>query len=547
MANFDYNAFRFGSSRFASSEKATDAGLHHAETGLYLGFDDQHFICRSSQQAPVLLLGGARSGKGNHIIPWLIDGAIHDHVISMDWKGQNGAISQLQHDPNVRVINWAPRGSNFPTHKINPVSYLVAESPTLVADTKLFTQSWIPLSGSKDGEFFQLSAQRWLEAVVVFYVERCGFMDLPGLTDIMAVFGSNTDKWKEFEFLMEEESDYPFVRAIAQEILHLRNAENPNAGGFAGIKAELAKSFACMSDPQIRDVITPPYDFDFSELVLESAPRTQVNIMEMMEFAQTSAPIVKALYTSALIYKRRTFGARGQLWLLDEIGNIGKWPLAVELGTFGPGYGIRPVYVVQSTTQLDNLAPKAAQIIPNSCGTQTYKGVRDFSEAKRISDMLGTMTLQATDARKDDAAKDEMVRQAYLMATGQGDTIANAIEYAAQEDKLDLLTPMRRNLLTPAEIINLSENDCLLFMPGKLDAPMILSVPAYWTRKDLAGRYLGDPFHDRPGTVSISDGEGGAVTAEIISEDPPASRADLPQHSNGVWSYVAGYKPQDKR
>lgn len=543
MSDIDYDTHRYGYAKFGSSETAQEAGLHNAETGLFLGFDDKRLICRSSQQAAVLLMGGARSGKGNHIIPWLVDGSMDSHVISMDWKGQNGAISQLQHNPSARVINWAPRGTSFPSHKINPLSYLRADSETLVADAKLFTQSWIPFTGSKDGEFFQANAQRYLEAITVFYAEAFSEVDLPGLSDIAVIFGTDVDLWVKFETSMRTKSKYQFIRAIGEELATLRKSDNPTAGGMAGIKGEILKQFSCMSDPQLREVLSPPFDFGFAELVETNAPRTQVNFMESMEFSQSSGPVVKAMYTSALIYKRRTRHSRDQVWLLDEIGNIGSWPLALELGTYGPGYGIRPIYCVQSTQQLDNLAPRAASIIPNSCGTQIYKGVRDYNEAQRLSNMLGTMTLQVTDVLRDMELNEEVADLSAKIGSGDEDalTVMQTLEYV--KTKLGTKTPLMRSLLTASEILNLHEHDCIVFMPGKLRAPMLLKAPPYWTRADLVGRYLGDPFHDKDGTVSIANGKGGSRTARVVTEDVPPKRKTLPQYREGRWSFVAGYRP----
>ncbi len=542
MVDIDYDRHRFGFAEFGSSETAKKAGLHNAKQGLFLGYDNASIACRSKQQAPILLVGGARSGKGNHIIPWLVDGAIDSHVISMDWKGQNGAISQLQHHPEVRVINWAPRGCDFPTHKINPLSYLRSSSPTLVGDAKLFSRSWIPFTGSKDGEFFQASAQRYVEAVIVHYAELHGEVDLPGLADLMEVFASDAKAWTDFEESMEADSSLSFVRSVAIEISGLRMSDNPNAGGLAGIIGEILKQFSCMSDPQIRETVSPPFDFDFSELADPKAHRTQVNIMEAMEFAQTSAPIVKALYTAALVYKRRSLRARPQLWVLDEIGNIGSWNLAVELGTFGPGYGIRPAYIVQSITQLENLAKRASVIIPNSCGTQIYKGIRDYNEALRISNMLGSMTVPVTDAVRDDKLM-RQVGQLRMQQEFGGDPFNTQMAIEDLQEQIGLTTPVSRQLLTPSEIMNIDKNECILFMPGQLKAPMILRIPDYWTRRDLAGRYLGDPFHDEDGTVSIADGKGGARKAQIIAEDVPVIRSSLPQHKHGKWHYVAGLRP----
>ena len=93
----DYEQYRHGSAGLADERMLAEAGLYSSPEGLYLGHDlFRGRILRSDQQAALLLVGGARSFKSDQIIPWLVDGHYRDHIISMDWKAQNGPISQLQ-------------------------------------------------------------------------------------------------------------------------------------------------------------------------------------------------------------------------------------------------------------------------------------------------------------------------------------------------------------------------------------------------------------------------------------------------------------------
>lgn len=96
----DMNTHRHGSAGWADARMRRQAGLY-GPYGAFIGMDEAGRICRSAQQSAILLCGGARSGKGNLIIPWLVDGAIADpsglhHIISMDWKGQDTPVAALQ-------------------------------------------------------------------------------------------------------------------------------------------------------------------------------------------------------------------------------------------------------------------------------------------------------------------------------------------------------------------------------------------------------------------------------------------------------------------
>lgn len=538
---FNPEALRYGSAGFADAGAIARAGLH-AGNGLYIGHDELRRPCYSAGQAGVLLCGGARSGKGNFILPWQIDGAFRGSVINMDPKGQNGAIAQLQALQGRRVVNFNPRGTRgVASHRINPVSYLNAASPSLIPDAKFFAASWIPLTGAPNAEYFEGNAQRITEAVTVTMARLKGSVSLPELADTIGGLGAATERWLAFEFEMTQSPDQA-IRDVAGDLATWRKSDG-GTGGFHGIKNEIAKAFSCMTDPQLRASLSPPFDFCFSEMTAPGAPPYVTNIMEAQEFMRTSGPVLKSLYTAAMIYKRRALDAREQLWCLDEIGNIGAWPLAIELFAYGPGFGIRPVAVVQSTAQLDNLAPRASEILTNSCGTQIYMGTRALQQASLVSQLIGTATLEY-----DDFVEQERARQARREAVSSiflegADPFSTMMGVAHQQRIATHRAKQARLVRTPDEVINEPQGRAFVFMPGVLEKPFHAVVPRYWHRRDLAGRYLGDPFHSPPGRVEIATFRGQAMR-RIITEAAPAKYADWPQYRrSGQWSYVEGFRP----
>lgn len=535
----DYQKNPYGSAQFASPLDCQQAGLHK-QHGLYIGHDASGRACFSDQMSGLLLCGGARSYKGSFITPWLVDGHYTDHVINMDWKGQNGSISALQVLQNRRVINYNPRGK---TSHINVLSDIRRNSPTLVPDAKLKAQSIIPLTGVGNSDFFQGNAQRMTEAVTVELARLYDEVTLPLLADHMGLLGSSHEQWLSLEFEMLN-SPYPSSRQVAVELQEMRKSSNPNAGGFQGIKGEIDKAFACMSDPQLRASLSPPFDFCFSELVKPDVPAYVVNIMEAMEFAKSSSLVIRMPYTSAMMYKRRHLGSRRQVWIFDEIGNIGHWPLAVDLATYGAGFGVKPVYVTQSYQQLDNLAPKASSIIANSCGTEINIGVRSNQEADRIAKMCGTTTLALPDTITNERVRLENEQAAQSAIAGQVNAFEAGVMIAQNERLLKHKKKIARQLRTADEVRNTDEHTAYVFMPGVLSGALETRFLPYWMRPDLAGRFLGDPYHSPQGKVEIR-GRWGQVFQDIITETAPPEIADWPQYRDtGQWSYVKGYRPQ---
>lgn len=539
----DFQRYRFGSAGFANRAMRGRAGLH-GKRGAYIGHDEAGRPCHSDQQSAILLCGGARSGKGNFIIPWLVDGCLASggeahHVISLDWKGQNGVIAGMQVPQNRRIYNYNPRGNRgVPSHRMNPWSHLRGGAPTLVADALLSSASWIPFTDPR-AAYFEGMAQKIVCSASVVLARTRGVVTPPELADKMAGLGAASEEWLAFEFDISQQPE-PEINQVARDLRRLR-AGKSDSGGWEGIKNEVAKSFVALMDPQVRAALSPPYDFDFEWLTRGDFPPAMVNVMEDIEFADTSGPIIRALFTSALIYKRRAITARPQFWCLDEISACGAWPLAPKLATICAGYNIRTAYVCQSLKQLDALAPNAGEIIANSCGTAIYIGTRSPRQASLISGQLGKITLDYDDTARQEAARAAKARAVADALTGGADPVTAMMNAAHQDRMARHKSKMARPLRTPDEVMN-AMNRAFVFMPGALERPFYAKVPKYWRRRDLAGRYLGDPFHARPGHVEIATWLGQRQRAVIIEEVPPDLR-DWPQYRDGQWSYVRGFRP----
>ncbi|MEM8761145.1 MAG: type IV secretory system conjugative DNA transfer family protein, partial [Pseudomonadota bacterium] len=102
---------------------------------------------------------------------------------------------------------------------------------------------------------------------------------------------------------------------------------------------------------------------------------------------------------------------------------------------------------------------------------------------------------------------------------------------------------MARDHRSPDEVLNTDMGPAYVFMPDELERPILARNPPYWQRRDLAGAYLGDPFHSTPGTVEIAT-RWGQRHRTVITEAAPRHLRDWPQYrDSGLWSYVKGHRP----
>lgn len=541
---FDPRVAPHGTAQFTDFRGRKRAGLYGLY-GAFIGTDDAGRECRSAQQSALCLVGGARSGKGNFGIKWAIDASIGDengphHIINFDCKFQDTHVASLQVVQGRHHYCYDPRdrGGIRPS-RMNPYAHLVGSSPTLIPDAFLSSASWIPFTDPR-AQYFEGMAQTINTAVLVTLARLNGSVTVPEVADKIAALGNATEEWLSFEYEISQQPE-PEINQVAADLRKLREG-NSDAGGFAGIKNELSRRYACMMDPQVREALSPPFDFCFSQLCEDNSHPTMVSIMEDLEYAENNS-VVKALFTCALIFKRRAVSARPQFWLLNEVAAMGAWPLAESLATISAGYNIRTAYVVQSTEQFERLKKGASSVIPNSCGTVIYMGIRSVQQASLVSRQLGRQTLYYDDFAQQERARAAKSKAMHDLVFGQGDPI-QAMMTAEHQDRLaHHQSRMGRDLRTINEVINEANNRAYVFMPGVLDNPFYAHVPQYWRVRTNAGRYHRDPFHSKPNRVEIAT-RWGQRHREIITEPVPHRYADWPQYrDSGMWSYVKGYRP----
>jgi type IV secretion system protein VirD4 len=107
-------------------------------------------------------------------------------MVILDMKGELAAISRDQTPDKKYCIYWNPMGLHgLARHRINPVDYLRADSPSLVSDAKVFCENMIASSGSAQAAYFEGRAREFLEGIVLTLVRIKGAVTLPDLYQIL--------------------------------------------------------------------------------------------------------------------------------------------------------------------------------------------------------------------------------------------------------------------------------------------------------------------------------------------------------------------------
>lgn len=525
---------RFGSARFARDEDLRRAGmLRGSGSAVFLGFTDTMQPIFYEDDGGLITVAGARTGKLRDVLAYNIcTGLCREmSLLILDVKGELAAISQDQTPDGKHCWYWNPLGLHgLPRHRLNPVGHLKRSSPTLLSDVKVFAEQWQQRSGAANALYFELSARRILEAVCLILIHLNGVLGLPDLYAAIGAQAANDDEWRDLAWEMHR-CGIDLCRRVEAEIA---SAREDGSGGFRGILGEMLKSVSCLSDPLIRDSVSPPYDIDLEDLC-KARPAVQFYIMTPPEMIEPWAPVIKSLFAGAMLLKSRAPQAPRQTWILDECAQLGGFDLVVKMFSFGAGIGIRPWAIFQQYDQMNALGPQARDIICASAAVQQVFGLRDWDSVRRVSDMLGVETLDYDDLAHHATLRQQII--ALLRATLSGrDPFESGPELSRMLYEQRLATKLRRPLLTPDEVLNIAGDRQFIFADALPGAVFARRAP-YWTQRFMAGRYHPNPYHpplDRVGVMT----RWGRRWRPVIVEPVPEAFAAYPQYRDGLWSHI---------
>ena len=522
----------FGSARFAEPREIARAGLFTREPhSLLVGFVGNQPLWYSDMGGAACFTG-PRSGKLSTLIGMNICYGIHaPSMLVLDVKGELAAISRNQTPDRKFCLYWNPQGLHgIGGDRINPLDHLRKDSRTLISDIKVFVENQITMSGSPQGRYFEGRAKEIVEAVCLAIVNRDGVLTFQALYRAINLLVIGGDAWLDFAFEMSE-SDIDLVRRVEEEVAGSRN---DNAGGFKAVLGEITQAFACLSDPDLMASVSPPFTASMAQMC-ESDRTYQFYLMPPGDMVEAWAPVLKSFFVNARTYKSRAPSAPRQTWVLDEIGNLGSFPLALKLFTRDAGLGIRPWGFWQSTEQMKSLAPGAEKIIPASAALQNWFGVRDDDTAISLSRRLGYETLRYED--KERRVRAEHAKRQAAMEAFSGRNPFKAAMEAAHHTKLGNVPALKqRALLTQDEVLGLPSSKQIIFADG-LAHPILADRYPYYDLPFMAGRYHPNPYFPPEDRVQVMTPRG-PQWRPVIKERVPRRFAHYPQYRDGIWSRI---------
>jgi len=489
--------FIYGSARFAERDEIFRAGLL-GKDGLPLGHYGNKILRLESDGARISILG-AGGGKTTTILAQLLCLPNTMPLMCLDPRGELAAISQTSATrQSIHCFYWNPKHLHgLPSHSINPLGDITLDSPHLHTDIQIAARDLIPLSGGNNSAYFEKRAQGWTGSMYKSRVEQDGFVSFPSFYRMVNKIEGDPIAWAdELEAMLS--SRFEDVRRTANEML-VKQQDTPKE--FGAILGEILAHIDFLSDPDLRDSLEGG-DLSLSGLVGQKQT-VRLHLMPPAEFIQLWSPIIRTKFSRLMNLKSRAPQARRVLLLVDEAGQLGKADFLLRSFTFSRGAGVVVHAFFQDIGQIRrNLGRDAVISFLGSAVVQQWSAARDYESAELISNKLGQETLIYNDEGAQARARKEARARAEAVFYG-ADPFEHTRDYAHFEEEAHRGTKMRRPLMSPDEIMNMPEDQQIIFISGRNLPPILANKYPYFTRREMAGLYLPNPYHPPMNKVRV--------------------------------------------
>ena len=471
----------YGSARWATTADTRKAGLLD-DAGVFLGSLRGRYI-RHDGPEHIMAFAPTRSGKGVGLVVPTLLGWTGSTVVH-DIKGENWQLTAGWRTRFSHCLLFNPTDAR--SAKYNPLLE-VRCGANEVRDVQNIADILVDPEGALEHRSHWEKTSHSLLVGAILHVlyaedEKTLARVATFLSDPQRSFAETLKRMMETNHLGTAEAPcvHPVVASAARELLN--KSENERSGVLS-----TAMSFLGLyRDPTVTTV-TSACDWRIADLVEAQQPLSLYLVVPPSDISRTK-PLIRLVLNQIgrrLTEHLHAAGADGPdnrrhklLMMLDEFPALGRLDFFETSLAFLAGYGVRAFLIAQSLNQIEK-AYGANNAILDNCHVRVAFATNDERTAKRISDALGTATEQRA------------------MRNYAGHRLAPWLSHVMVSRQ-----ETARALMTPGEVMQLSDTDELLLVAGQ--PPIRARKIRYYEDPTFAGRVLAPPvlkvghYADRP-------------------------------------------------
>lgn len=418
---------------------------------------------RSNQPLSTLLMAPPGTGKTSGIIiPTLL--TIENSVVIHDPKGElydttHLARRKLGHKVLVFDID-DPKSIQFNPFAINKIP----KEPEQIKPYAVNIANIIFKASTKEDNtnYFINAARNAFLTAALFLIYKNGFTSL---VEIRNKIVEDDDIIRTFKEMKEEdEADFKIMNKPLKKILegdvNSVLISSASADQWAGVMGSLAEKLDNFSDSKIAAIV----DCEQSSFNAEDLRKEKTSIYLRVKDKDKNKlkPVISMIFESIgteLISKQPDPTDNQVTFILDEFVRLGRVDVLTDLTAISRGYNFNQIFVIQDLEQISNTYSKEyMSILESNCAYKIVLKQNNFLTAERIAKIIGFKTEERISVSKKEPS--------LISNTQNQDSVSTSQEGIY--------------LVTPQDILNLDENQCLIIVQGFAATPILADIAWYF-------------------------------------------------------------------
>jgi type IV secretion system protein VirD4 len=450
-----------GSARFGGEKEQRE--LASIDDGLIVGRSHRGVLMRYSGNSHLLTVAPTRSGKGvGAIIPNLL--TLNRSVLCIDPKGENARVTSRARSDTGPVFVLDPfEISGVASSCFNPLAELRPDSVDLAEDVAAVADALVYDPPGQVGEAHWNEEAKALIAGLILHVVTTAGPKERNLATVRDLLTTTPQRFEQVLKTMQASLAANDLVARAAN-RHLSKSDRE----AAGVLSAAQRHTHFLDSPRMTKALGQS-DFKLSDLQSEL---TTVFVVLPPDRLGTHARwlrllVVQAINELARSNPERNVPRHSVLLLLDEFAALGRLePIERAFGLMA-GYGVQLWAILQDMHQLRSLYGERAGTFLSNAGVTQIFNVSDIDTATWVSRTLGAET------------------QSFVTT---GSTVSDAPgRWRANRSYSSNLNLTRRDLLTPDEVMRVSDDELLLLRPGAL--PLVARKVRYFSDPEFSGLF----------------------------------------------------------
>jgi len=436
-ARREKHATTYGSARWSSVRDVRRSGLLGA-SGVVLGRFRGRYL-RHAGAEHVMAFAPTRSGKGvGLVVPTLLSWT--GNAIIHDIKGENWALTSKWRSDFSRCIRFDP--TDLASSRFNPLLE-VRLGAYEVRDAQNVADILVDPEGSLERRnHWDKTAHSLLVGAILHVLYAEDDKSLAGVATLLS------DPARPIDDTLEHMLDanhlgsrdrpltHPVVAEAARELLNKSENEKSSV-------VSTAMSFLGLYRDPVVQRATSGSDWRIEDLFLGEMPASLYLVVPPSDLSRTK-PLIRLILNQIARRLCEVLPGgqdrRQTLLMLDEFPALGRLDFFETSLAFMAGYGVRAFLIAQSLNQVEKAYGQNNSILDN-CHIRVAFATNDERTAKRVSDMLGTMTEQ----------RNQKNYTGHRLAPWLSHVMVSQQE-------------TQRPLMTPGEIMQMPADDALIFL-----------------------------------------------------------------------------------